>query len=87
MQVRFLFDDHFDLSHDILAFTDPKEVYFYFMEDGWIYLANYHQRLCWVPVTCRGKFISYGKCIALGTRDGQVVIIDFSKVIKEPSGC
>ena len=87
MQVWFLFNDRFRLCHDNLAFTDPKQVYFYFIEDGWIYLANYHQPLCWVPVTCRGEFISYGKCIALGTNDGRVVVIDFSKVIREPSEC
>jgi hypothetical protein len=51
------------------------------MEDGWIYLASPRQRLCWIPVKCRGKLTSSRKKIALGTSDGQIVILDFSSTI------
>jgi len=80
-----LLDDHFGMCHDhIFKISDPKETFFYFMEDGWIYLAKSQQRLCWVPVICRGEFTSHGKSVALGTADGRVVVIDFSEVITEP---
>ena len=53
----------------------------YLVEDGWIYLANPRQRLCWIPVECRGELASHGKRVAFGTKDGRVVILDFSEVI------
>jgi hypothetical protein len=82
--VLFL-DDRFGLCHDnILDFIDPKETLFYFLEDGWIYLANNQQRLCWVPMISRGDFTSYGTCVALCAVDGRLVVFNFSEVITEP---
>ncbi|KIM76258.1 hypothetical protein PILCRDRAFT_12869 [Piloderma croceum F 1598] len=63
------------------AIGDQKEALCYFMDDGWIYLANPCQRLCWIPVTCRGVVASRGNRLALGTNDGRVVIIDFSGIM------
>ena len=63
-------------------FIDQQDALHYFMEsDGWIYLVSPHQRLCWIPVECRGVLVSNGKRVALGTNDGRVVILDFSSVI------
>ena len=76
--LKYLFASFDD---DILHLTEPKEALSYFMEDGWIYLANPLQRLCWIPVRCRGPFASCGKQIALGAKNGQVVILDFLDII------
>ena len=78
---------HFGLLNDIIHlndFTDPKEAYFYFMKDGWIYLLNNNKRLCWVPVEYRAEFILYGKCVTLSSVEGQVVVLNFSDIITEP---
>ena len=66
-----------NISHS----TGHKDNMHYYMEDGWIYLATPHQRLCWIPLKCRGLLASSGKRVALGTVDGRVVIFDLSDVI------
>jgi hypothetical protein len=53
----------------------------YYLADGWIYYLTPRQKLCWIPVECRGELASSGKRIALGTNDGRVVILDFSGII------
>ncbi|KAF7967583.1 hypothetical protein HWV62_33747 [Athelia sp. TMB] len=86
------------LSNDLPTFKkltylwpgyDTKHIYF--MQDGWIWLVQPRQRLCWVPVTSRRfpntwmgpvEFISSRTRIALSTRDRGVMIIDFSDMIK-----
>jgi hypothetical protein len=68
-------------SFHILHPTDHQDNNRYYMEDGWIYLASPCQRLCWIPVKCRGKLTSSRKKIALGTPDGQIVVLDFSSTI------
>lgn len=62
---------------------DQQDALHYFIEsDDWIYLVSpQRQRLCWIPVECRGVLVSHGKRVALGTQDGRVVILDFSSVI------
>ena len=69
-----------DLFDDTIL-EDQQVASPYFVEDGWIYLASPRQRLCWIPVECRGKLASHGKQVAFGTDDGWVVILDFSDVI------
>ena len=64
-----------------ISLEDQQVVLPYFVEDGWIYLASPRQRLCWIPVECRGELASNGKRVAFGTDDGRVVILDFSDVI------
>src|ERR1700733_14456141 len=66
----------------ILHFTDHQDnMHYFYLEDGWIYHLTTRQKLCWIPVNCRGELASSGKCIALGTLDGRVVILDFSGIL------
>jgi len=51
----------------------------YIMEDEWILLLPQKRRLCWLPVSCRPNRIAWqGNHVALGTKDGRVVIFDFT---------
>ena len=68
-------------SYHMLHPTDHKDNTQYYMEDGWIYLASTHQRLCWIPVQNRGKLTSNKHRIALGTRDCRIVLLDFSNIM------
>src|SRR5882762_691653 len=65
----------------ILHSTDPKDNMHYCIKDGWIYCLPSYQRLCWIPVKSRGKLAWSGNCVALGTPDGRVVILDFSGIL------
>ena len=53
-------------------------------DDGWIYLRNQKQCLCWIPVSCRPP---YGGCqclafkgtyVVLGSYNGYITILDLS---------
>ncbi|KAF8816122.1 hypothetical protein BYT27DRAFT_7185365 [Phlegmacium glaucopus] len=52
-------------------------------DDGWVWSMNSKQRLCWIPVSYRGPsnyngLAISGTCIALGSADGRVIVLDLS---------
>ena len=74
---------------------DFKTKHYYFMQDGWIWLVRppSPQRLCWVPLTYRGRFgniegmnrwafKSSGTRVAIALGNRGPLVIDFSNVIK-----
>ncbi|KZP12036.1 WD40 repeat-like protein [Athelia psychrophila] len=84
------FPDHRDLATDDdltrqWAHTyAPNTRYNYFMQDGWLWFAHPRRRLCWVPLTYRGRvmFASNNARIAITTPNtGLVLIIDFSEIL------
>jgi len=53
----------------------------YTMEDGWISSIPHKQRLCWIPVSCQPVRMAFsGDRFALGTKDGRVVVLDFTGI-------
>ncbi|KZP22956.1 hypothetical protein FIBSPDRAFT_1043298 [Athelia psychrophila] len=55
----------------------------YFVEDGWIWLAQPRRRLCWIPMACRGHFSSGTTRIAVKPQDTGLVVIDFTNIVEE----
>ncbi|KAF8816093.1 WD40 repeat-like protein [Phlegmacium glaucopus] len=53
-----------------------------FISDGWVWSMHPKQRLCWIPASYRPLDNSClaisGTCIALGSADGRVIVLDLS---------
>jgi WD40 repeat protein len=62
-----------------LTFCATAPISSYFILDGWIYSSPLQQRLCWIPISCRGRALSTkGTRAAIGTDSGRVIILDFT---------
>jgi hypothetical protein len=50
----------------------------YIMDNKWIISLPQMAKLCWIPVACRPhSMTSSGNSVALGTKDGHVIFLDF----------
>ncbi|KAF8816069.1 WD40 repeat-like protein [Phlegmacium glaucopus] len=51
-------------------------------DDGWVWSMDPKKRLCWIPVSYRPSNYNClaisGTCIALGSADGRVIVLDLS---------
>jgi len=65
-------------SNSVVSIADCPPTYGFIIEDGWIFSLPQKRRLCWLPLSCRPRLAWTGNRIALGTRDGRVVILDFT---------
>jgi WD40 repeat protein len=66
---------------DILVGLAHSSTQSYLMANGWIYSRKHKRHICWIPVEFReASFATCGHRVALGMRDGRVIILDFSGI-------
>ena len=65
-----------------LNWESQSRFYHFISHDGWVWAMDPKQRLCWIPFTYRpsdfNSLATNGTCIALGSRDGRIIILDLS---------